>query len=178
MVDFKHMWGNTNRFMSLFRCLKPVVVRVHGAGAIAGGSDIALWFDICCLLDVENGRHFCNEQTNSCDIVVMSETASIGYPPAKVWGCPTTAMWAARAGPTHAKRMLLTGDVVRDLFCCFSFLECCLNRFKVQKRFGWVWQRRWWPNRKLTKNASCGCESWNACPAISWRCTRCYATLL
>ena len=40
----------------------------------------------------------------------MSETAEIGYMPARVWGCPTTAMWVYRLGPERAKRMLLTGD--------------------------------------------------------------------
>ncbi|HEU5063974.1 MAG TPA: enoyl-CoA hydratase-related protein [Solirubrobacterales bacterium] len=34
----------------------------------------------------------------------------IGYPPARVWGSPTTAMWASRLGPMRAKRLLLTGD--------------------------------------------------------------------
>ena len=30
--------------------------------------------------------------------------------PARVWGCPTTAMWVYRIGAEKAKRMLLTGD--------------------------------------------------------------------
>ena len=38
------MKRNTDDFMSLFRCLKPTIAMVHGAGAVAGGSDIAL----CC----------------------------------------------------------------------------------------------------------------------------------
>jgi enoyl-CoA hydratase len=42
----------------------------------------------------------------------MAETATIGYPPARVWGCPTTAMWAYRLGAERAKRMLFTGDVI------------------------------------------------------------------
>ncbi|MGH8675548.1 MAG: enoyl-CoA hydratase-related protein, partial [Burkholderiales bacterium] len=32
--------------------------------------------------------------------------------PARVWGCPTTAMWVYRLGAERAKRMLLTGDTV------------------------------------------------------------------
>lgn len=44
--------------------------------AVGGGSDIAL----------------------CCDIIVMEEDARIGYPPARVWGCPTTAMWTFRVG--------------------------------------------------------------------------------
>jgi enoyl-CoA hydratase len=57
---------------------------------VAGGSDIAL----------------------CADIVIMAEDAKIGYPPARVWGCPTTAMWVFRIGAERAKRMLLTGDLV------------------------------------------------------------------
>ncbi len=42
----------------------------------------------------------------------MGETAKIGYMPARVWGCPTTAMWVYRLGPEKAKRMLFTGDKI------------------------------------------------------------------
>ncbi|WP_298802763.1 crotonase/enoyl-CoA hydratase family protein [uncultured Lentibacter sp.] len=87
--DYQFMWGNTQKIMSLFRCLKPVICKVHGF-AVAGGSDIAL----------------CS------DIVVMGENAQIGYMPARVWGCPTTAMWVYRLGPEKAKRMLFTGDKI------------------------------------------------------------------
>ena len=45
-------------------------------------------------------------------VVVMAEDAQIGYMPARVWGCPTTAMWVYRLGPERAKRMLLTGDKI------------------------------------------------------------------
>ena len=38
--------------------------------------------------------------------------AKIGYPPARVWGVPTTALWAHKIGPTRAKRLLLTGDSI------------------------------------------------------------------
>ncbi|MDQ2091739.1 crotonase/enoyl-CoA hydratase family protein [Marimonas arenosa] len=87
--DYRFMWGNTQKFMSLFRCLKPVLCKVHGY-AVAGGSDIAL----------------CS------DIVIMAEEARIGYMPTRVWGCPTTAMWVYRLGPEKAKRMLFTGDKI------------------------------------------------------------------
>lgn len=79
----------TDCFMSLFHSHKPTVAQVHGA-AVAGGSDIAL----------------------CCDLVVMADEARIGYPPARVWGCPTTAMWTARIGPEKAKRMMFTGDLI------------------------------------------------------------------
>jgi enoyl-CoA hydratase len=89
MRDYAFMSRNTEAFMSLFRSARPVVCKVHG-DAVAGGSDIAL----------------------CCDLVVMAETARIGYMPARVWGCPTTAMWVYRLGPERAKRMLLTGDMI------------------------------------------------------------------
>ncbi|WP_169567373.1 crotonase/enoyl-CoA hydratase family protein [Sneathiella limimaris] len=88
-VDYKMMMSNTQDFMSIFRSYKPVIAKVQGY-AVAGGSDIAL----------------------CADLVVMEETAKIGYPPARMWGCPTTAMWVYRLGPEKAKRMLLTGDLV------------------------------------------------------------------
>ena len=45
-------------------------------------------------------------------MIVMADDARIGYMPARVWGCPTTAMWVYRLGAEKAKRMLLTGDTV------------------------------------------------------------------
>ncbi|MEO0360260.1 MAG: crotonase/enoyl-CoA hydratase family protein [Pseudomonadota bacterium] len=89
MKDYAFMWANTQKFMSVFRCPKPVIAKVHGF-AVAGGSDIAL----------------------CADLVVMAEDAEIGYMPARVWGCPTTAMWVYRLGPEKAKRMLFTGDKI------------------------------------------------------------------
>jgi len=87
--DYRMMRANTDNFFSLWRSLKPTIAKVHGY-AVAGGSDIAL----------------------SCDLIVMAEDARIGYMPARVWGCPTTAMWVYRLGAERAKRMLLTGDTI------------------------------------------------------------------
>lgn len=42
----------------------------------------------------------------------MAEDAKIGYLPARVGGCPTTAMWVYKLGAEKAKRMLLTGDLI------------------------------------------------------------------
>jgi enoyl-CoA hydratase len=83
------MYRNTQDFMSLWRSNKPTIAKVRGH-AVAGGSDIAL----------------------CCDLVVMAEDAKIGYPPARVWGVPTPAMWVYRLGAEKAKRMLLTGDLI------------------------------------------------------------------
>jgi enoyl-CoA hydratase len=88
-IDYRLMAENTACFMSLWRSPKPVICRVQGY-AVAGGSDIAL----------------CS------DLIVMAEDARIGYPPARVWGCPTTAMWLYRVGAERAKRLLLTGDLI------------------------------------------------------------------
>ena len=89
MVDYARMKRNTDDFMSLWRSSKPTIAKVHGA-AVAGGSDIAL----------------------CCDLLVMAEDARIGYMPTRVWGCPTTAMWTYRLGPTRAKQMMFTGDII------------------------------------------------------------------
>jgi len=89
MRDYGGMKANTDDFLSIWRSYKPVICKVHGY-AVAGGSDIAL----------------------CADIVIMEESARIGYMPARVWGCPTTAMWVYRLGAEKAKRMLLTGDTV------------------------------------------------------------------
>ena len=88
-LDYRMMSRNTEDFMSLWRCSKPTIAKVRGY-AVAGGSDIAL----------------------ACDLVVMADNAKIGYPPARVWGIPTTAMWVYRVGAEQAKRMLLTGDLI------------------------------------------------------------------
>jgi enoyl-CoA hydratase len=87
MIDYAMMSRNVQGFMSLFHCGKPVVCRVHGF-CVAGGTDMAL----------------CS------DLLVIAEDAKIGYPPARVWGSPTTALWAHRIGAQRAKRLLFTGD--------------------------------------------------------------------
>ncbi|MTD43597.1 crotonase/enoyl-CoA hydratase family protein [Conexibacter sp. W3-3-2] len=87
MVDYAMMGRNVRGFMSLFHCSKPVVCKVHGF-CVAGGTDMAL----------------CS------DLLVMAADAKIGYPPARVWGSPTTALWAHRLGAQRAKRLLFTGD--------------------------------------------------------------------
>ena len=92
MIDYRFMSHCTRQFMSIWRCHKPVIGRIHG-DAVAGGSDIAL----------------------CCDIIIMNQDARIGYPPSRVWGCPTTAMWVYRLGAERAKRMLFTGDLISGL---------------------------------------------------------------
>ena len=74
-------------FMALWRSPKPVIAQVHGF-CVGGGTDFAL----------------CS------DLIVCAEDVRIGYPPARVWGSPTTSMWTYRLGLERSKRLLLTGD--------------------------------------------------------------------
>ena len=87
MLDHAMMRRNVRAFMTLFHADTPFVCKVHGF-CVAGGTDLAL----------------CS------DLLVMAADAKIGYPPARVWGSPTTALWADRLGPQRAKRLLFTGD--------------------------------------------------------------------
>jgi enoyl-CoA hydratase len=89
VVDWQMMSRNLRGFMSLFNSDKPVVCKVHGF-CVAGGTDLAL----------------CS------DLLVVAEDARIGYPPARVWGVPTSALWAFRIGDQRAKRLLFTGDLI------------------------------------------------------------------
>jgi len=113
MVDYQMMARNVRGFMSLFHSEKPVVCKVHGF-CVAGGTDLAL----------------CS------DLLVIEDVAKIGYPPARVWGVPTTALWVARIGLEKAKRLLFTGD-------CLSGTEAvawglaieCAPRDQLDARF-------------------------------------------
>jgi enoyl-CoA hydratase len=89
VVDYQMMSRNLRGFMSLFHSDKPTLTKVHGY-CVAGGTDMAL----------------CS------DLIVAEDRAKIGYPPARVWGVPTSALWAFRIGVTRAKRLLLTGDSI------------------------------------------------------------------
>ena len=89
VIDWQGMSRNVRRFMSLFHSDKPVVCKVHGY-CVAGGTDMAL----------------CS------DLLIIGDDARIGYSPARVWGVPTTALWAWRLGPERAKRLLFTGDLI------------------------------------------------------------------
>ncbi len=89
IADYETMRGFVDTYMALWRSPKPVVAQVHGA-CVAGGTDFAL----------------CS------DLIVCAEDCRIGYPPARVWGSPTTAMWMYRLGLERSKRLLLTGDAI------------------------------------------------------------------
>src|SRR3954449_7697810 len=89
MADYRMMSRFVGTYMRLWRSPKPVVAQVHGF-CVGGGTDFAL----------------CSDQ------IVCADDCRIGYPPARVWGSPTTAMWVYRVGLERAKRLLLTGDAL------------------------------------------------------------------
>jgi enoyl-CoA hydratase len=89
MADQRMMSRYVRAYMRLWRSPKPVIAQVHGF-CVGGGTDFAL----------------CS------DLIVCAQDCRIGYPPARVWGSPTTAMWVYRLGLERAKRLLLTGDPV------------------------------------------------------------------
>ena len=77
-------------YMKLWYASKPTIAAVQG-WCIGGGTDLVL----------------------CADLIIAGEGASFGYPPARVWGTPTTAMWVYRMGLERAKRYLLTGDEIK-----------------------------------------------------------------
>lgn len=87
--DHQMMSRNVRRFMRLWECPKPVIAQVHG-WCVGGGTDLAL----------------CS------DLIFMADDATIGYPPARVYGTPTSMMWLWRVGLEHAKQFLLSGDAI------------------------------------------------------------------
>jgi enoyl-CoA hydratase/carnithine racemase len=89
IADYQTMSRFVDAYMELWRSPKPVIAQVHGF-CVGGGTDFAL----------------CS------DLIVCAEDCRIGYPPARVWGSPTTSMWIYRLGLERAKRLLLTGDAL------------------------------------------------------------------
>src|SRR4051794_13435874 len=87
--DYQVMTRYVDAYMELWRSPKPVIAQIHRF-CVAGGTDFAL----------------CS------DLIVCDSDCRIGYPPARVWGSPTTSMWVYRLGLERAKRMLLTGDPI------------------------------------------------------------------
>ncbi len=89
VADHQMMSSFVATYMKLWYARKPTVAAVQG-WCIGGGTDLVL----------------------CADLIVAGEGASFGYPPARVWGTPTTAMWVYRMGLERAKRYLLTGDEI------------------------------------------------------------------
>jgi enoyl-CoA hydratase len=76
-------------YLKLWYARKPTLAAVQG-WCIGGGTDLVL----------------------CADLVVAGEGAVFGYPPARVWGTPTTALWVYRMGLEQTKRYLFTGDEI------------------------------------------------------------------
>src|SRR5579885_2215444 len=87
--DLRMISQFVNTYMKLWYAAKPTIATVQG-WCIGGGTDMVL----------------------CTDIIIAAEGASFGYPPSRVWGTPTTAMWVYRLGLERAKRYLLTGDEI------------------------------------------------------------------
>lgn len=87
--DMAMMGRFVETYMKLWYAKKPTIAAVQG-WCIGGGTDMVL----------------------CADIIIAGEGASFGYPPSRVWGTPTTAMWVYRMGLEKAKRYLLTGDEI------------------------------------------------------------------
>jgi enoyl-CoA hydratase len=89
VADLRGMTRFVDTYLKLWYARKPVVAAVQG-WCIGGGTDMVL----------------------CADLIVAADDAIFGYPPARVWGTPTTAMWVYRMGLEKAKRYLLTGDEI------------------------------------------------------------------
>jgi enoyl-CoA hydratase len=89
IADYQMMSRFVATYMKLWYASKPTIAAVQG-WCIAGGTDMVL----------------------CADVIVAGEGAVFGYPPSRVWGTPTTAMWVYRMGLERAKRYLLTGDEI------------------------------------------------------------------
>ena len=89
VADMRMIGRFVDTYMKLWYASKPTIAAVQG-WCIAGGTDMVL----------------------CADIVIAGESARFGYPPSRVWGTPTTAMWVYRMGLEKAKRYLLTGDEI------------------------------------------------------------------
>lgn len=87
--DMRMIGSFVETYMKLWYARKPTIAAVQG-WCIGGGTDMVL----------------------CADIILAADDASFGYPPSRVWGTPTTAMWVYRMGLERAKRYLLTGDEI------------------------------------------------------------------
>ena len=87
--DLRMMSSFVDTYLKLWYASKPTLAAVQG-WCIGGGTDLVL----------------------CADLIVAGEGAVFGYPPSRVWGTPTTAMWVYRMGLEQAKRYLLTGDEI------------------------------------------------------------------
>ena len=89
VADLRGMSRFVDAYLKLWYASKPSLAAVQG-WCIGGGTDLVL----------------------CADLIVAGESAVFGYPPARVWGTPTTALWVYRMGLEQTKRYLFTGDEI------------------------------------------------------------------
>jgi enoyl-CoA hydratase len=89
VADLRMMKRFVDTYMKLWYAQKPTIAAVQG-WCIGGGTNMVL----------------------CADMIIAGEGARFGYPPSRVWGTPTTAMWVYRMGLEKAKRYMLTGDEI------------------------------------------------------------------
>jgi enoyl-CoA hydratase len=89
VADLRMMGDFVSAYMKLWYAKKPTIAAVQG-WCIGGGTDLVL----------------------CADLIIAADDAVFGYPPSRVWGTPTTAMWVYRMGLERAKRYMLTGDEI------------------------------------------------------------------
>ena len=89
VADMRMIGRFVDTYMKLWYAKKPTIAAVQG-WCVGGGTDMVL----------------------CADLIVAAEGATFGYPPSRVWGTPTTAMWVYRMGLEKAKRYMLTGDSI------------------------------------------------------------------
>lgn len=90
VADVQMIGAFGKTFAKLHEISKPTIAAVQG-WCVAGGTDMIL----------------------NADVIVAGESASFGYPPARVWGVPEAPwVWVARLGLERAKRYLFTGDEI------------------------------------------------------------------
>jgi enoyl-CoA hydratase len=87
--DLRNLAPFVSVFSKLWYASKPTIAAVQG-WCIAGGTDLVFW----------------------ADLIIAGESASFGYPPARVWGVPTNPLWVQRLGLQRAKQYLFTGDEI------------------------------------------------------------------
>lgn len=87
--DLRWMGANVKAYMSLWESPNPIIAGIHGY-SVGGGADMVL----------------CADQ------IIAADDVRFGYPPSRVWGPPTMALWVYRVGLERAKRLLLTGDAI------------------------------------------------------------------
>lgn len=91
---------------------KPVIAQVHGY-CLAGGSELA----------------------SSCDLIFVSDTAQIGYPPVRSISPPDNQIFPWVVGMRRAMEMMLTGDAITgEEAVTYGFANRCFPEDILEKK--------------------------------------------